>query len=381
MSSFVCKNIESFFMHTYKLIEDNYVLLNQPKLIDSLGRTGAQFLCQIHYWIEQGCGTIHEGIQWIYNTEKEWGKQIRLSERQIRHYIKKLSEMGILSVKKLQKKRYDRTNHITINYDVLNKLVTLQNQAQLHEEETASSKRKKLPHVYTKITNKDKNYKSKEGKGDFENKKDNTNKQVKNINLNEKKLDTSSSFSETNAKKTNQSSSEKPTTIQDMITIWNESFPKAQTRLNKDLAKLMGGAFKQKFGSNLTLWKNYCKRIESSSYLMGEGFKLSLYWALKFTTIDRILNGELGVKDIAIPIVEEDLIQKAKVHIESIDETPLCVDVREKLLKVIGAASYLSWFTRVTFVEKGGEVTMKAETPFVEDYIKTHFGHLFVIAQ
>jgi hypothetical protein len=367
-------------MQTYKLIEDNYVLLNQPKLIDSLGRTGAQFLCQIHYWIEQGCGTLHEGIQWIYNTEKEWGKQIRLSERQIRHYIKKLSEMGILIVKKLHEKKYDRTNHITINYDALNRLVTLQNQAQLHEEETASSKRKKLPHVYTKITNKDKNYKSKEGKGDFENKKDDLNNQVepvKNNDLNEKKLGASSSFSEIGARKTNQSSSEKPTTIQDMITIWNEYFPKAESKLNKDLAKLLGGAFKQKFGSDLTLWKNYCKRIESSSYLMGEGFKLSLYWALKFTTIDRLLNGELGVKEIAVPVLEEALIQKAKAHIGSINESPLSLDVREKFLKVIGAASYLSWFTKVTFVEKGGVVNMKAETPFVEDYIKTHFGHLF----
>jgi hypothetical protein len=143
----------------------------------------------------------------------------------------------------------------------------------------------------------------------------------------------------------------------------------------------LGGAFKQKFGSDLTLWKNYCKRIESSSYLMGEGFKLSLYWALKFMTIDRILNGELGVKDIAVSVVEENIVQKAKVHIGSIDETPLCLDVREKLLKVIGAASYLSWFTKVTFVEKGEVVTMKAETPFVQDYITTHFGHLFVMAR
>ena len=114
---------------------------------------------------------------------------------------------------------------------------------------------------------------------------------------------------------------------------------------------------------------------------MGEGFKLSLYWALKFMTIDRILKGELGVKDIAVPVVEEDLVQKVVAHIQSIDESPLCLDVREKLLKVIGVASYLSWFTKVTFVEKGGVVNMKAETPFVEDYITTHFGHLFVIAQ
>ena len=62
---------------------------------------------------------------------------------------------------------------------------------------------------------------------------------------------------------------------------------------------------------------------------------------------------------------------------EIYDPKNLCIDVREKLLKVIGAVSYLSWFTKVTFTEKGGAVQMKAETPFVEDYVTTHFGHLF----
>jgi hypothetical protein len=359
-----------------KNINNDIVLVSSKSLVKTFGRSTAQFIQQLHYWIEKREGIFKNDSRWIYNTAKEWANQLCLSSRQIERIIQKLKDLNIIKVDHFSKT--NRINFITINYNALNKCFE---QSSYADKMTVSDRQNDGIYIKnTKITNKDKNYKSKVEKGDFENKKQDSNKQVehvKNNDLNEKKLDMSSSFSETEAKKANQSLSEKPTTIQDMITIWNEYFPKAESKLNKDLAKLLGGAFKQKFGSDLTLWKNYCKRIESSSYLMGEGFKLSLYWALKFTTIDRLLNGELGVKEIAVPVVEEVLVQKAVAHIESIDETPLCLDVREKLLKVIGAASYLSWFTKVTFVEKSGVIAMKAETPFVEDYIRTYYGYLF----
>ena len=39
-------------MQTYKLLEQDSVLLSQPLLIEHFGRAGAQFLSQLHYWLE-----------------------------------------------------------------------------------------------------------------------------------------------------------------------------------------------------------------------------------------------------------------------------------------------------------------------------------------
>jgi hypothetical protein len=377
-------------MPSYKLRQNNGVLLSQPVFIKIFGRSTAQFIQQLHYWIEKGEGVLKNDTRWIYNTAKEWANQLCLSSRQIERIIQKLKDLNIIKVDHFSKT--NRVNFITLNYDALNKCF---NELSDGDKMSLSDRQNVGIHIWnTKTTNKDKNYKSIKEEGRDSDKTIDSQNQVEHVkknNIHKIKQDTTKMENDEGMMENSQdrksltsksqniinSQAQKPTTIQDMITIWNHYFPKAETKLSKDLAKLLGGAFKQKFGSDLTLWKNYCKRIESSSYLMGEGFKLSLYWALKFTTIDRILNGELGVKEIEVSVVEEDLVKKAVSHIESIDETPLCLDVRGKLLKVIGAASYLSWFTKVTFVEKGGVVNMKAETPFVEDYIRTHFGHLF----
>ena len=40
-------------MQTFKLLPHDSVMLIQPELIEHFGRAGAQFLNQLHYWLEQ----------------------------------------------------------------------------------------------------------------------------------------------------------------------------------------------------------------------------------------------------------------------------------------------------------------------------------------
>lgn len=363
-------------MKTFKIISNSSVLLNQPVLIEAFGRTGAQFISQLHYWIEKQAGILHEGMRWIYNTEKEWGKQICLSDRQIRFYVKKFQDLGILFVRKLHPKKSDRTNYFTINYEKLFELVDFS-----HQEETSSSSGRDCLFYNTKITNKDLNNKSEEDNNKIIEPQQ-VSYQVEQVSIFEnisKKQEGQgvSSLTEQNLQ-TEQLLKNKNTTVQDMLAHWNKNFPKSEEKLSKNLGKLLMGAFIHRFENNMEKWQHYCAKIASSPYLMGEGFVLSLNWVLRFSTIDRILKNELGVKDIQFIPSVQTLENQALSHIDGVGESGLCKQTRHLLLKKLGAATYVSWFTKVRFLEsEKGRVIFKADNRFVEDYITQKFGDLF----
>lgn len=355
-------------MQTYKLLEDDGVLLAQPHLIKQLGRTGATFLNQIHYWLtHEQLGVMHEGKRWIYNTAKEWGQQICLSERQIHHYLKKFSDMGFLIIKKLNQKRYDRTNYITLNYDVLDQLYHSQMKVQQHPAVSSESKMMKSQNLYTKITNKEINNQS-----NIQNHVVDSHQQVEQVdslNLQNERVE----------KNTPSCATKKTTIAQDMLHIWHKMFPNKTAVMDKILAKQLVAAFNHKCQKNLDHWQNYLERMQTSSFIMSNQFNLTLDWALKFKTIDRIFNGDLGVKKIPVKVDEKKQEEEAKTHIQRVDESPSCQQIRSILLQSIGSVKYNAWFTKVKFVERGGEIQMKAENQFVEDYIKQHFGQFLNI--
>src|SRR3989338_8940955 len=112
-------------MQSMKILEGDGVLLSQPLLIEQFGRAGAQFLSQLHYWLNhnQNLGTISNGAKWIYNSAKDWADQLCMSSRTIQRLISSLNNAGVLEIKKLSANKHNRTNHYTINYEVLDKLM------------------------------------------------------------------------------------------------------------------------------------------------------------------------------------------------------------------------------------------------------------------
>ena len=305
-------------MQTYKLLEDDGVLLTQPHLIKHLGRTGATFLNQ---------------------------------------------------------KSYDRTNYITINYEALNEINDIKNKTQLHTEVSSELKRKKPQNLYTKIKNKEINNKSKKLFSDSEEVysknlsalSDFKTEQVKQVDKLEIKKEGRVD------RKENQPI--KKTTAQDMLALWNKTFPNAKVLMNKQLAKQLIAAFNNKLQKDIKNWKNYLDRLESSVFIMSEKFLLTLDWALKFHTIDRIFKGDLGAKDIPVVVDQKTQEEQALEHIQSVNETNRCKDVRQIIMKGVGSTKYNAWFTKVDFVESEDDVQMKAQNKFVEDYITQHFGH------
>ena len=390
-------------MQTFKLLSNDSVLLSQPKLIEKFGRTGAQLLSQLHYWLskKQELGSIHNGVRWIYNSAKSWAAQICISERQIERILSRLQTLGVIQTKQLSRNKFDRTNHFTINYTVLERYIgsdTLEPPENPIPTKCRSRNRKNDGMYIQKLPNKDFNKSDKFSKNlevawqcvnqesEIKNQVSEQVKQVKILNLkNQKRLDalqeiptTCLTIEKNKADETNLLLP-KTATAQDMLKVWNDRFAgKAESKLNKELAPLLVSAFKNKFESNLKNWQHYCDQLKSSEYLMGEAFKLTLGWALKFGTIDRIRAGELGVKlktvegqggNSDVPFDDHEINQM----IESLGESNQAKELRHKITRAIGCAAYYSWFHSAKFCEEGGGIRMEAPNPFVEMYWETHF--------
>ena len=382
------------FMQTSKLLPHDTVMLLQPQLVKQFGRAGALLLSQLHYWLNKknSLGCNHQGNRWIYNTAEEWAEQLQLSARYVRQLFAKMADLGIVKIEKLHKIKSVRTNYYSIDYDQLHKFVGTEDSFANLSAEIITGPLGKNNLIYndTKITNKDTN-KSEDfeknskmiGQGGSKTKQV---KQVKNLNLkNEKKLDALQEFATTclaieKNKRADEANPSMPktTTAQDMLKVWNDIFAaKSEAKLTKELAPLLVSAFKNKFESNLKNWQNYCDQLKSSSYLMGGSFNLTLGWALRFATIDRIRAGELGVKisprdtstGQGAVIDEAQIIQMIK----ALPDSAISKALRHKISKAIGYAAYYSWFHAAKFCEEGGEIRMVAPNAFVEQYWETNF--------
>jgi len=366
-------------------MSNNHTLIAQAHLIDEFGRTGAQFINQIHYWLQKkNVGIIHDEKKWIYNTAKDWAKQLLVSTRTIERYINCFLKLGIIKVEKLSNHKSNRTNFLTLNYENLKSLTpdnmlykTTKNtpSSAITNDKMSASSRQNVGMVIQENTYKDLNNKS--DKIVSNSLKTKQAEQVLHKNIKNNGVGGKEEIS--GISKTPDQISVKNTTVQDMLVLWNQTFPSSSTRMSKDLAPLLLSAFKQKCDGNMKRWENYLHRLQSSDYIASQEFKLTLSWALKFKTMDRIFKGELGVKDIPVQLDAKTEGSRALDHIQTstATEEESCGNIRSLILQKLGANTYNAWFTKVKFVEISGEIKMKADNKFVEDYILQHFGHVF----
>lgn len=349
-----------------------------------------KFLKQLAYWSlnSKDYGVKLDGKTWIYNTYEQWAEQLHLSVSTVRRTIKTLDDLGFISLDYLSSNKRNRTLYYSINFDVIEEFLNKKNTApSVHISEDLKKSNEHIDeHMY--IDNKiqdNKSYKSliASVSDNFEN---NINSTV--CRTNDK------NYSDTEEKKTEQNSHTvqavnikipvASTTCQDMIEIWNQEFPKQKIisgsteqegviRLTKQLARFLVASFKLKFESCLKKWKRYLRLIKTSTYLMGEKFKLSIQWVIKFLTIDRIRAGELGVDESKIPVDTDEIEKKAQQHADSINESETCKLFRHEIINKLSPAVYLSWFTKVDMIDESKKMTIKAANDFVRDYIKANF--------
>lgn len=309
-----------------------------------LSKNEYSFLCRLYFWSShpKEYGIRKNGEVWIYNTLDDWAKQIGISKSSVRRAIGALKGKKILLSTQLSPNKRDRTLYYAISYENVKNF--------LHNQLST-----KVPSCAQKI------------EGVHEHKDEHMY-----IEDNSKQKVNKSNKSDENSEK-EVSEHPKPTIIQDMLEIWNEEFSKKPVTLDKTLARFLVAAFKTKFNSHLDKWRKYLKALKTSAFITSKEFKLSIRWAIKFPTIDRIREGWLGTNEDKIPVDTTEIEQKVIEHIEKVQESPKCKAFRRKIAQIFSPAIYISWFTNVQLLDETKGIIIKTSSNFMTDYISTHF--------
>lgn len=386
-------------MSAYELIKKTKKILTEPQY---------KFLKQLAYWSlnSKDYGLKKDGKTWIYNTHQQWAEQIGFGVTTVRESITALEQLGFISSDFLNPNKRRRVKYYSINFEVIENYFAQiarkrvsQKPQQENIIETAPvstvsepSKRQlnrqmeRQMYTYNKIQD-NKSYKSQIASvGD--NLEKNTDSTVcrtndKNYSDTEKIVSVRDSHTSVSVN-SNNTGCRNILPCQDMIKIWNQEFPNQKIisgsteqtgiiHLTKHLARYLVASFKLKFENCLEKWKRYLRLIKTSAYMMGEKFKLSIQWVIKFLTIDRIRAGELGVDESKIPVDTDEIEKKAQAHVEAVDESETCKQYRREIIRKLSPAVYLSWFTKVDLVEEAKQVVIRTANKFVRNYIKANF--------
>ena len=351
-------------------------LITSPKLAQNVGRTEAIFLQQLHYWLtSRDVGMIVDGQRWVYNSYKSWVENIKIfSESTVRRAVKKLENMGIVLTQNMNKRKSDQTKWYTINYDKLENflpdLLLVKNLQEKPQKKEVSLFKMNRPGVQNEqILYKETEITS-ETQTLFPERKglevENNNSQQVNVVKQEMNLN-------------NQNN-----TAASLLEIWNQTVGKGGNlvQLTKKRAQHLVAAFKYRFHSSMSQWKHFCHQITTSDFLMGkvkETFRASLDWVLKFDILQRIGEGDFGVKPSSRcdnAGLEQTLLENLSQDIVSGGARPKVKELRQKILKKLGGMIYRSWFQGLTIQveeEQGGGIYFQAHSQFVKDYIETHY--------
>ncbi len=354
-------------MEVRNLIKKTKKILTEPQY---------KFLKQLAYWAlnSKDYGLKKDGKTWIYNTHQQWAEQIGFGITTVRESIAFLEQLGFISSDFLNPNKRRRIKYYSINFKAIENY--FEKLAQKKEKPSEENQTKSSA-ISTVSESSEQQLNRQMERQMYTNNKIQVIKSNKSINpkIFEEKIE---------EKAETISDNPKPTTVQDMIKIWNQEFPNqkiisgstGQTgviHLTKQLARFLVASFKLKFENCLEKWKRYLRLIKTSTYLMGEKFKLSVQWAIKFLTIDRIRAGELGVDESKISVDASEIESKAQQHADSVDESETCKLFRHEIIKKLSPAVYLSWFTKVDLIDESKKMTIKATNDFVRDYIKANF--------
>lgn len=333
-------------------------LVLSPSTVEIVGRSAAIVLQQLHYWISSPgqYGNVEDNKRWIYNSYEEWQNQIKVfSTKTIQRAFKKLCDLGVVLTKKMNKKASDQTKSYTINYEKLNELTGVGESHVSEGEDKLSSPSGQNDQIFIKNTKKTTE------KTSF------TKREEKNQNKKEDFMLTKTKISSTSIP-------------EEMLSIWNTVVDENKTQLSLDplRTRFFKKAFTDAFQNNMDQWREYCYKIASSKFLMGEvnDFKASLDWSLKFEIIHRIKEGAYNQ---GTRITGKDLIKNSNESIEvdlnniTDHESREAISIRKKIIKKVGNSMYQSWFSKSRIIMKEGRGTIFVANKFRNDRIQTQF--------
>ena len=133
----------SFFGDREVIVEESPMLI-PPSWVKALGFHPAVFLHQVHYWIKlfaskKDKSHYFDDHWWIYDTYEQWHEQFFWwNIKTIKRIVWNLQEQGVLLT---CAKGRDRTHHYAIDYEVLQELNCIVNDAPtpLYQKDTIES--------------------------------------------------------------------------------------------------------------------------------------------------------------------------------------------------------------------------------------------------
>jgi hypothetical protein len=160
-----------------------------------------------------------------------------------------------------------------------------------------------------------------------------------------------------------------------MMDIVKEECTDLVLTMKENRERYLWAAYNHKFDKNLEKFRDYCKKLPSIAYKIGESIIASLEDAVNFKKIDAVMGISESMKANAVPS-EQQFEKKALDHIVNVQESERCKEDRNLIRKILGNCAYVSWFTQVQFEEIDGFLHMNANNKFIEHEINVRFGHL-----
>ncbi len=172
--------------------------------------------------------------------------------------------------------------------------------------------------------------------------------------------------------------------------IWIEEIGELEiNQLSSTLIARINHSYTTIFDKSLDNWRNYCRKIVSSQFLMGENkranFKAHFSWAIKHETYERIQAGDFTLGDRALTKIDKIITfsqEDEKTLSENLiksTKNPLWIKAGLELLKRVGGYTFNHWFKDLDIAScQGNEINFKAPSLFHRDYINRNYREQLV---
>ena len=151
------------------------------------------------------------------------------------------------------------------------------------------------------------------------------------------------------------------------LEIWDKEiqirrYPETNVFMTSTRATKLKDFLESFFGNDLEKWRNYCRKISETPFLMGQGsngWKVSLDWALEHSNAYKVLEDRYFLKPSESQTPEEKMserIEEAQLQKEvasicrGLTEDSSWLEISLELIKTIGFSAYKSWFMELEVV-------------------------------
>ncbi len=303
---------------------------------------------------------------WIIKTARELADEtmLGLSRQTIRSILKNLIELGVIEESYLDDNKWDKTTKYRLNLFKLQEMLfelgyplndftiseNLQNSRML------SSQHSKVKNGHSSVNPRPSN--------------------VKNLTHNiEKKLHTEI-ISENSSSLSSSLQEEEKKIVNNMKNIWMEEIGEIDvTYLTESLILSMKMSFQSLFHNSLENWRDYCRKIASSKFLMGEkkgtNFKVKLSWAIQSSTYHKIESGEytLGDREGLLSSIEQKEEVDYKQAFIALGKHPLWTEASLLLIERVGGYTY-QWLKEIDLSNYDENVIeLQVTNKFTRDWV------------